>query len=121
MTPLCADPAAYRAIKDDYLECIMTRRHAFPPRAQQHPRHVRITFDSRTATLELTEYYGTCMPCGTTRTLFRDRYDGSFMWAEYVYPDGYLAPAGTRWDPALIREEYNRRNPIRGKVKVMSR
>jgi hypothetical protein len=120
-TPMCADRAAYAAIPEPFLECIMTRRHAFPPRRQQHPQHVRMQYDSRTAVLELTEFRGTCGPCGTVRLLYRDRYDGSFMWAEYTYPDGYLAPAGTRWDPELIREEYDRRFPVKGKVRVVTR
>lgn len=121
MTPLCTDPAAYAALADEFLECIMTRRHAFPPRAQQHPQHVRMQYDRKTATLELTEFYGACLLCGTTRTLYRDRYDGSFMWAEYVYPDGYIAPAGSRWDPQTIRAEYDRRNPVKGRVKIVHR
>lgn len=121
MTPVCDDAAAYKAIPDEYLECLMTRRHLWPPRTQQHPQHVRLQYDKRTAVLELTEYYGTCALCGVTRTLFRDRYSGDWMWAEYVYPDGYLAPAGSRWDPAVIREEYHRRFPVKGKIKVIHR
>lgn len=121
MTPLCDDAGAYKAIADEYLECIMTRRHAFPPRRQQHPQHVRIQYDHQTAALELTEFRGTCTLCETVRVLFRDRYSGAFMWAEYTYPDGYLAPVGTKWDPAIIREEYDRRFPVKGRVKIVTR
>lgn len=121
MTPMCTDPAAYAKLADEFLECIMTRRHAWPPRRQQHPQHCRITFERTGASLELTEFYGDCQLCKTTRRLYRDRYDGSFMWAEYDYPDGYLAPSGMRWDPELIRAEYASRFPVKGRVKLISR
>jgi len=71
--------------------------------------------------LETTEYYGACELCKTTRRLWRGRYDNSFLWAEYTYPNGYLAPAGSKWDPAVIREEYHRRFPIKGRTKVVTR
>jgi len=99
----------------------MTRRHSWPPRAQQHPQHVRLQYDRKTAVLELTEYRGTCVLCGTVRLLFRGRYDRSFMWAEYTYPDGYLAPTGTRWDVEMVRDEYDRRFPVKGRTKVVTR
>jgi len=121
MNPVCTDPAAYQGIADDFLECIMKRRHHWPSLTQQHPQHVRMQFDRGTPPLELTEFYASCSLCGTTRTLYNGRYDGLFMWAEYKYPDGYLAPAGTKWDPSLIREEYFRRFPVKGKVKVINR
>ncbi len=121
MTPTCDDPAAYAAIPDEFLECIMTRRHSWPPRKQLHPQKVRIHFERTGYSLDLVEYYGDCVLCKCTRKLYREGPSGAFMWAEYVYPDGYLAPAGTRWDPELIRTEYNRRNPVRGRVKEINR
>lgn len=99
----------------------MVRRHAFPPRSQQRPQRVRLQFDRKTEPIDLIEYYGTCMLCGTVRTMFRHRYTREFAWAEYVYPDGYIAPAGTKWDPEMIRDEYDRRFPVKGKVKFVNR
>lgn len=104
-TPECTDPKAYAAIPDDALECIMTHRHHWPPWRQQKPKHVRFQYDSQTAAIETTEYYGTCELCKTTRKLWRGRYDNAFLWAEYKYPDGYLAPPGTKWDIDLIRDQ----------------
>ncbi len=121
MTPTCTDQKAYAAIPDEALECIMTRRHHFPSWRQQHPQHVRFQYDRRTDAIETTEYYGTCELCGTTRKLWRGRYDGSFLWAEYVYPDGYLPPVGSKWDRDVIREEYWRRFPVKGKTRVVTR
>jgi hypothetical protein len=118
---MCTDPAAYRAIPDEFLECLMTRRHHWPARAQQHPQHVRMQADRLTVPLELTEYYASCSLCTTTRTLFRHRYDRSWAWAEYDYPDGYLAPPGTRWDPELIAERYDEVFPVKGETKVLTR
>ena len=118
---MCTDKKAYAELPDEFLECIMTRRHAWPSRRLQHPQHVRMQYDSRNAVLELTEFRGTCELCGTVRLRYQDRYAGSFMWAEYTYPDGYLAPPGSRWDPELIREEYEHRFPVKGKLRIVTR
>jgi hypothetical protein len=121
MTLPYADAQAHNAIPDEFLECLLTRRHSFPMKAQR-AQHVRIAFGpGKGDVLELTEYVGTCTLCTAERTLNRDRYANTFVDADYVYPDGYLPPAGTRWDRELLWDLYHRRHPIKGRVRVVNR
>jgi hypothetical protein len=114
-TEPCDDPAAYANIPTEFFDCILPRRHMFPlSRLQKQYVRIALGPSKRDGVLELTEYYGTCPQCGTTRTLQRDRYTREYVSAVYVYPDGYLAPKGTKWDPDLLWAEYFRRSPITG-------
>lgn len=119
MTVVCDDPAAYAAIPDKYLDCLIGRRHSFPLSRQQR-QNIVIRYDGG-GELYLVEYYGACDQCGTTRKMFRDRHSRKYVWAEYEYPDGYRAPPGFKWDPDLLWVEYQTRHPIKGRGRVVTR
>jgi hypothetical protein len=118
-TPFCDDPKAYASIPDRFFDCLISRRHSFPLSRQQR-QNVVIRYDGG-GELHLTEYYGACDQCGATRKLFRDRYARTFVTAEYDYPDGYLAPPGTKWDPDLLWAEYQSRHPVKGRARSVTR
>lgn len=118
-TQLCDDPAAYAAIPNAYFECLLPRRHSFPV-ARQTRKFVRYDYGGR-ETLDMIEWYGMCENCGTTRTMCRERYGRQFLFATYIYPDGYEAPPGTKWDVDLLWSEFYSRNPVKGHVEVVKR
>ncbi len=85
--------AAYAAIPDRFLLCLLTRRHVFD---REHRQHVRYQLSAnRRDVLDLTEHVGTCARCGTERTMLRERYGRrAFVSATYVHPEGYSSPSG---------------------------
>jgi hypothetical protein len=115
--PLCDDPAAYAKIREEFFECLLPRRHSFPL-SRQTRKFVRYDYGGR-ETIDMIEWYGTCERCGTTRTMLRERYTREFLTGAYVYPDGYAAPEGTRWDPELLWAEFYSRHPVKGRVRVV--
>jgi hypothetical protein len=116
-----ADALAHQSIPDEFLECILTRRHDFPLSGQKR-QHVRLQFGPGKAdVLELTEYAGTCGKCGCERIMWRDRYTNRYLQSEYKRPDGYDPPPGLLWDRDALWSEYNRRHPVKGRVRVEKR
>lgn len=85
-TQLCDEPAAYAAIPEQFFDCLLQRRHAFPT-ARQTRKFVRYDYGGR-ETLDMIEWYGTCERCGTTRTMCRERYTRQHLFSYYVYPNG---------------------------------
>lgn len=109
----------YKAIPEEYVECLLSRRHVFPPLHQQRRQHVVLRYgDGPADQLDMTEHYGTCTRCGTERTLTRDRYTHRYLQATYAYPDGYLPPPGVRWDRDALWTEHEARHPVTGKAEV---
>jgi len=105
----------YQALPEEFLECLMSRRHAFPPLRNQRRQHVVIRWGKRPdEAIDTTEFIGTCALCGTERTLVRDRYTHTFLRATYDYPEGYKPPPGVRWDRGAVFGEYDRRFPVTG-------
>jgi hypothetical protein len=116
-----ADATAHNSIPDEYLPCLMTRRHTFPMK-RQHEQKVRIQYgDGKADVLELFESVGTCEQCGCERTLWRDQLTNRFVGAEYKRPDGYEPPPGQLWDREQLWEIYRKRNPIKGRPRVIDR
>lgn len=115
-----ADSQAHNAIPDEFLWCIITRRHHFPPPA--HEQKVRLTFgDGSAETLDVFESVSTCGLCSTSRTLWRDQAEEKFLHATYDYPDGYLAPEGAQWDRVQCRRVWRARHPVTGRARVVKR
>lgn len=114
-----ATPAEHAAIPDEYLQCLITRRHSFPWRLQ---RQQHVTFGHGADAVQTTEFYGSCEECGATRTMYRERYSPrAFLWADYVYPDGYRPPAGKAWDRDQLWELHQQRHPIPKRARVIDR
>jgi hypothetical protein len=113
---------SYANIPDQYLECLMTRRHPIVWSRQLQQR-VRLRYGPRRSdVLDLVEYTGKCPLCGTERVMFRtDNDQDEFVQATYRHPDGYLAPAGEPWDRSEIRREYRRRNKPSGPQELRQR
>lgn len=116
-----ADAQAHNSIPDEFLQCLMTRRHSFPLRAGVETK-VRIQFgDDKRDVLDLFESVGDCTQCGTTRILWRDQLTNRFVSAEYKRPDGYDAPPGRKWDRDLLWSVYRDRHPVQGRTRVVKR
>lgn len=115
------DPV-YKALPEEFLECLLSRRHTFPNPRDQQRQYVRVQYGpTRGDTLDITEYRATCKLCGTVRVLSRDRYTHHFLQAAYDYPEGYRAPAGVTWDRDGLWGEYETRYPIGSKVETRDR
>jgi hypothetical protein len=115
--PRRRDPK-YKSIPEQFFECMLSRRHQFPI-GRQRRQHVRVQFGpSKKDVLELTEFYGTCEVCGTTRTMIRDRYTHKYISAVYDYPDGYRPPVGSAWDRSTLWGEYDARHPVTGPAEI---
>lgn len=115
-----ADSAAHNAIPEEFLWCIMTLRHHFPPPGREEK--VRIPYeDGSGGSLDVFESITECALCGTVRTLWRDQQDESYVQGVYAYPEGYRPPPGTVWDRAYLRQVYRRRHPVKGKTRVVTR
>lgn len=122
MTPYCDDPKAYAAIPDEFFDCLLPRRHAFPTSRQTRQKVVFRYGEGRNAVeIHATEFYGSCERCGTTRKLWRERPGRRYLGAEYTYAEGYQAPAGTKWDPDLLWSEWQSRHPLKGRAQVVTR
>lgn len=116
-----ADAAAHQAIPEEFLECLLTRRHAFPM-GQAKRQRVRIQYGpGRDQSLDMIEYTGTCERCGCERVMLRDRHANKFVHATYNRPDGYEPPSGLLWDRDALWAEYERRHPVKGRVRVIER
>lgn len=119
--PLPRDPV-YKALPEEFLECLLSRRHTFPDTRDQQRQFVRIQYGpSRSDVLDITEYRATCVKCGVTRVLSRDRYSHHYLSAVYDHPEGYLAPPGVKWDRDVLWGEYETRYPIPSKVETRDR
>jgi 5-methylcytosine-specific restriction endonuclease McrA len=114
--------AAYTNVPDEYLGCLISRRHAIPWAKQQRQK-VRLQYgNNKRDTLDLIEYRGTCTECGTERVMLRTAgKEDEFVAAEYHYPDGYLAPKGEPWDREELRAVWFKRHPVTGRVLVIQR
>lgn len=115
-----ADALAHQSIPEEFLECLLTRRHSFPM-GQAKRQYVRVQFGPRkTDVLDQVEYAGTCERCGTQRLIRRERHGNAYLWSEYTRPEGYDPPAGLLWDRDALWAEYYRRHPIKGKVRLIN-
>lgn len=120
MSKVYADAAAHNSIPDDFLWCLLTRRHTFPrPRDEVK---VRIRYGNGAAdVLEVFESVADCGLCGTNRIYWRDQITNGYVHAEYKRPDGYDPPPGRVWDRSLLWEVFRERHPVKGRVRVVDR
>lgn len=122
MTKRASRDPLYKAIPEEFLDCLMSRRHEWPLLRNQRRQNVIIRWGTGKAdVLDTTEYYATCSRCGTERTLVQDRYTRRFLGASYVHPEGYRPPPGHKWDRGALWSEYDARFPVRGKAEVRDR
>jgi len=112
-----ADSAAHNAIPDDFLWCLVTRRHLIGP----PPREIKVRVAHYGGTLDVFESTAPCGLCGTVRTMWRDQRDESLVSATYVYPDGYQPPEGTVWDREYLRAVWRERHPVKGRTQDRTR
>ncbi len=99
----------YRAIPDEFLACLVARRHTVPP-SKCKVQRVKLQYDGGASVL-VVETIGECVECGTIRTQVKFASSGrEHSQPTYEYPEGYRCPPGDPWEYAKLWAEHERRN-----------
>ncbi len=99
----------YRALPDEFLSCLVARRHAIPL-SQSKRQKVRLSYDGGASVL-VVETIGACIECGTIRRQVKYATSGrEHTQPTYEYPEGYRCAPGDPWEYGKLWAEFERRH-----------